>query len=41
MGLPPNCFSDYFNFHASEQSSLPFKKERKKMVDLAEKELIS
>ena len=36
-----NSFSDYFNVHASELTSLPLKKARKKIVDLAEKELIS
>jgi DNA-binding NtrC family response regulator len=36
-----NSFSDYFSAHASELTSLPFKKARKKIVDMAEKELIS
>ena len=37
----PNSFLDYFSMHASELTSLPLKKARKKIVDLAEKELIS
>ncbi len=37
----PNSFSDYFDMHASELKSLPFKKARKKIVNMAEKELIS
>jgi DNA-binding NtrC family response regulator len=37
----PNSFSDYFGMHASELKSLPFKKARKKIVNMAEKELIS
>jgi len=36
-----NSFSDYFSVHASELTSLPLKKARKKIVDMAEKELIS
>jgi DNA-binding NtrC family response regulator len=36
-----NSFSDYFSMHASELTSLPFKKARKKIVGMAEKELIS
>ena len=36
-----NSFSDYFSMHASELTSLPLKKARKKIVDLVEKELIS
>jgi DNA-binding NtrC family response regulator len=36
-----NSFSDYFSMHASELTSLPLKKARKKIVDMAEKELIS
>jgi len=36
-----NSFSDYFSMHASELMSLPFKKARKKIVGMAEKELIS
>ena len=35
-----NSFSDYFSMHASELTSLPFKKARKKIVGMAEKELI-
>jgi DNA-binding NtrC family response regulator len=36
-----NSFSDCFNVHASELTSLPLKKARKKIVDMAERELIS
>jgi DNA-binding NtrC family response regulator len=36
-----NSFSDYFNVPATELTSLPLKKARKKIVDMAEKELIS
>jgi len=38
---PPNGVSDYFSIHASELSSFPFKKARKKIVNMAEKGLIS
>ena len=34
-------FSDFFSMHASELTALPFKEARKKIVDMAEKELIS
>jgi DNA-binding NtrC family response regulator len=37
----PKSRSDYFSVHASELSSLPLKKARKKIVDMAEKEIIS
>ena len=36
-----NNFSDYFSMHASELTSLPFKKAKKKIVGMVEKELIS
>ena len=36
-----NSFSDYFSMHASELTSLPLKRTRKKIMDMAEKELIS
>jgi two-component system response regulator AtoC len=36
-----NSFSDYFSVYATELASLPLKKARKKIVDMAEKELIS
>jgi DNA-binding NtrC family response regulator len=36
-----NSFSDYFSMHASELTSLPFKKAKKKIVGMVEKELIS
>jgi DNA-binding NtrC family response regulator len=41
MSFPPNGISDSFSIHASELAALPFKKARKKVVDLAEKQLIS
>jgi DNA-binding NtrC family response regulator len=41
MSFPPNGVSDSFSISASELRLLPFKKARKKIVDLAEKELIS
>lgn len=34
-------FSDFFSMHASKLTALPFKEARKKIVDMAEKELIS
>jgi DNA-binding NtrC family response regulator len=37
----PKSRSDYFSVDTSELSSLPLKKARKKIVDMAEKELIS
>ena len=36
-----NNFSDYFKLHESELSTLPYKKARKKLVGMVEKELIS
>jgi len=36
-----NNFSDYFKLHESELSTLPYKKARKKLVGMIEKELIS
>ena len=41
MMLHSNSFSDYFSMHASELTSLPFKKAKKKIVSMVEKELIS
>ena len=41
MSFPPNGISDSFSIPASELAVLPFKKARKKIVDLAEKQLIS
>ena len=41
MMLHSNSFSDYFSMHASELTSLPFKKAKKKIVGMVEKELIS
>jgi DNA-binding NtrC family response regulator len=41
MSLPSNGISDSFSIHSSELAALPFKKARKKVVDLAEKQLIS
>jgi two-component system, NtrC family, response regulator AtoC len=36
-----NTFSNYFKLHESEMTSLPYKKARRKLVDMVEKELIS
>ena len=36
-----NSFSDFFSMYASELTSLPFKKAKKKIVGMVEKELIS
>jgi len=36
-----NAFSDYFKKHASELTSLPLRAAKKKITDMAEKELIS
>jgi len=41
MMMQSNSFSDYFKLHASELTKLPLKDARKKIVDMAEKELIS
>jgi DNA-binding NtrC family response regulator len=41
MNFPPNGISDSFSIPASELAALPLKKARKKIVDLAEKQLIS
>jgi len=41
MILHSNSFSDYFSMHASELTSLPYKKAKKKIVGMVEKELIS
>ena len=36
-----NGYSDFYSMHASELKSMPLKKARKNIVDMAEKELIS
>jgi two-component system response regulator AtoC len=36
-----NTFSDYFKLHKSGLTTLPYKKARRKLVDMVEKELIS
>jgi DNA-binding NtrC family response regulator len=41
MSLSPSGISDSLSIPASELAALPFKKARKKIVDLAEKQLIS
>jgi DNA-binding NtrC family response regulator len=41
MRLHSNSFLDYFSVHAPELTSLPFKKAKRKIVSMVEKELIS